>query len=131
MRTLIATFTLALFTTPVFAAKTYQMKIDWSVEGMPKTTANIITKENESAFVKRIVKDKEYFLEVLPQTMDVSGKEAIRMDFKVGTIAKNGERTIASTPQVITNPNEVATITVGDSKTKSEVTSISVLATQK
>ncbi len=96
----------------------YQLKVDWSVIGMPKTSAKILVKEGETASTKYKADDQEYFMDVVTaENRDTkTGKKdkAIFMKFTVGTINAKGERTVVSTPQVIAIENEKAEITVGE-----------------
>lgn len=112
---------------PAFAAKTYNLKIDWSVEGMPKVSSTLAAKEGQMKTLTKKYDGKEYFLEVVA---NAEKKSVVVMKFAAGTVAKNGEKLIISTPQVITKERSSASITVTNSETHKEQVSISVYATK-
>jgi type II secretory pathway component GspD/PulD (secretin) len=57
---------------------------------------------------------------------DIPG--AVVMEFTVGTIDKNGEKTVHSRPKIIARENEEAKIEIGDSTTGKEQLSLSIIA---
>lgn len=122
MKSLILTLLLSANT--AFATQFYEINLDWSAEGLPKTHAQIITKNGEVATVKRKINNEEFLLEVTPKPADKNG---ILMEFTISKINNKGEKTILSTPRISALANEPASITLHNEQ-KAEILSISALA---
>lgn len=111
-----------LFANSAFAAQFYEINLDWSAEGLPKTHAKILTKAGEAATVKSKNNNEEFILEVNPQPSE--DKKGVWMKFNVSKINATGEKTSLGTPQIRALLGETAAISVGE-KDKAEILSIS------
>ena len=124
MKILGLTFLLAC--SSAFASITnYDLQMDLSLNGKHVSSPRVIAKEGEIATIVQKTDDKETFIEVITTKADM--KNAVMMKFTVGTIGKNGERTILARPQVIARENETAKISQGETGGQ-ELLSLSVTA---
>ncbi len=124
MKILGLTFLLAC--SSAFASITsYDLKMDLSLNGKHVSSPRIIAKEGEIASIVQKSDDKETFIDVVTTKADT--KNAVLMKFTVGTIGKNGERTILARPQIIAKENETAKISQGETGGQ-ELLSLSVTA---
>ena len=124
MKILGLTFLLAC--SSAFASTTsYDLQMDLSLNGKHVSSPRVIAKEGEIATIVQKTDDKETFIEVITTKADM--KNAVMMKFTVGTIGKNGERTILARPQVIARENETAKISQGETGGQ-ELLSLSVTA---
>ncbi len=121
---------ICLISVSVFAnQKTFDLKIDFSIDGKHVSSPRIVVKEGEKGTITQDVDGYQTFIDVVAkEEQSPSGQSAIRMNFVIGKIALDGTRKIVSQPQIISIPNEEAQITVGQSG-KSETLSLSVIAT--
>ena len=124
MKILGLTFLLAC--SSAFASITsYDLKIDLSLNGKHVSSPRIIAKEGETASIIQKSDDKETFIDIVTTKADM--KNAVMMKFTVGTIGKNGERTILARPQIIAKENVTAKISQGETGGE-ELLSLSVTA---
>ncbi|MGZ3787505.1 MAG: hypothetical protein ACXVLQ_03230 [Bacteriovorax sp.] len=108
-----------------FASTSYDLKMDLSLNGKHVSSPRVIAQEGETATIIQKSDGKETFIDVVTTKADM--KNSVMMKFTVGTIGKNGERTILSRPQVIARENETAKISQGETGGQ-ELLSLSVIA---
>lgn len=107
----------------------YDLKMDLSMNGKHVSSPRIILKAGEKGTINQKTDTEESFIEVVATEGQVQNNKGIMMNFTVGYIGKNGERTIVSKPQILAKENEPALITVGE-KDGTEL-SLSVVAKRK
>lgn len=121
---------LVLFGSSAFASNAYDLKMDLSLNKKHVSSPRIIVKAGEMGSInQKNGTEDEHFIEVIATESSIKNKKGILMNFTIGTIGKNGERTILAKPQILAKENEPAQITIGE-KNGSEV-SLSVTATGK
>ncbi|MFN7728293.1 MAG: hypothetical protein ACK5P7_03980 [Bdellovibrio sp.] len=114
----------------VFASTNgYDLKIDLSMNGKQVSTPRLILKAGEVGKINQSTDGEKSFIEVVATEGQVQKHKGILMNFTVGHISKNGERTIVSKPQILAKENEPASITISE-KDGTEI-SLSVLAKRK
>ena len=109
------------------AEKTYDIKIDLSLNKKKISTSRLIVKEGEGGSVTQDTAAGKSFVEVVAMEGVAENKKAVMMNFIVGMINENGVRTIVSRPQILVAENELAEVIVGDQNNK-EVMSMAVVA---
>lgn len=107
------------------ATTSYDLKMELSLNGKHISSPRVIAREGETATIIQKSDDMETFIDVVTTTYDA--KNTVMMKFTVGTIGKNGERIILSSPKIISKENEVAKISQGETG-KPEQISLSVIA---
>lgn len=107
----------------------YDLKMDLSINGKHVSSPHIFVKAGEMGSVSQKTDTEENFIEVIATEGQVQNQKGIMMNFTVGYIGKNGERTVVSTPQILAKENEPALFTVGQ-KNGTEL-SLSVVAKRK
>ena len=109
---------------PVFAAsKTYNLKMDLSMEGKHVSSPQINVKEGEPALLTQEANGEKISMEVV-----VTGQEkAVVMNFVISTLTAKGEKKILAKPKITALENEKAEISVGTEKSK-DLLSLSVTA---
>lgn len=107
------------------ATTSYDLKMELSLNGKHISSPRVIAREGETATIIQKSDDMETFIDVVTTTYDA--KNTVMMKFTVGTIGKNGERIILSSPKIISKENEVAKIFQGETG-KPEQISLSVIA---
>ena len=121
---------LAFVGSSAFAATNgYDLKMDLSLNGKHISSPRVIVKAGETATVTQKTDTEENFIEVVATEGSIQKHKGILMNFVVGVIGKNGERTIKAKPQVLAKENEPAQITVGEKN--GEEVSLSVVANRK
>lgn len=113
------------------STKGYDLKMELSLNGKHISSPRIIVKEGETATVTQKTDSEESFIEVVAIEGTVQNHNSIMMKFVVGTISKNGERTIVSKPQILARENEPAQITVSEKENGPVQLSLSVIAKRK
>lgn len=103
----------------------YDIKVDYTLNGKPVTGTHLRVKEGETATMITKKGSQESFMEVTP----VKSDKGVHMKFVLGTIDENGERSVISTPEVITGSNGKAQI-IQDDKDGDKM-SLSVLAKEQ
>jgi type II secretory pathway component GspD/PulD (secretin) len=123
---------LMIFGNSAFAATTngYDLKMDLSLNGKHISSPRVIVKASETATITQKTDTEETFIEVIAAEGEIQNHKGILMKFTVGTINKDGKRTIISKPQILAKENEKSQITVGESGS-SENLSLSVLAKRR
>lgn len=120
---------LLLISSSAFASSNgYEMMMDLSLDGNPSTSAHVTAQEGKVALVTQKTDSGETFLEIIATEGKSQDHSKILMKFIVGTIAKNGKRTILARPQVIVRDGEPARISQNDEKTGEEYLSLSIIA---
>lgn len=107
----------------------YDLKMELSLNGKHISSPRVIVKAGETATVTQKTDTEESFIEVVATEGKVQNHKGIMMNFVVGVIGKDGERTIKAKPQILAKENEPAQITIGG-KNGDEV-SLSVIANRK
>jgi type II secretory pathway component GspD/PulD (secretin) len=131
MKRIFATAVIALFSSSAFATSAgYEMKMDLSINGKLVSSPRVIALAGEKASVtQRLEKSKNgTFIEVVA-TEDQGEFKGILMKFVVGTIDRDGKKTILATPSIIATENEKAEVSVSDNG-KQEY-ALSVIASRK
>ena len=108
----------------------YDLKLNLSLNGKHVSSPRVITKAGETATVTQNTAPEKTFIEVIANEGEIQGHKGILIKFVVGTIDKNGKKTILSTPEVLTSENKLARISVGKDSTHPKL-SMSVLALRK
>lgn len=93
--------------------KGYDLKIDLSLKGKHVASPHLVVKEGEKATITPQSDNAARFIEVTATEGEVQGHKGILMNFTVGSITKDGKRTILSTPEILAKENESAQIVVG------------------
>jgi ribosomal protein S4 len=106
-------FVLTIIAGSAFAENGYDLKINLSLNGKHVASPRIIVKAGEKATITQRGYSQESFIEVVATENEAKNVPGILMKFSVGYIQKNGERTIISQPQILTNENSLSTMTVG------------------
>lgn len=109
----------------IASTTSYELKMDLSLNGKHVSSPRIIANEGEVATIVQESDDKETFIDVITTKADI--KNTVMMTFTVGTIGKNGERTILARPQVLARENEAASFSQGKTGGQ-EIISLSVTA---
>lgn len=107
----------------------YDLKMDLSLNGKHISSPRVIVKAGETATITQKTDTEESFIEVVATEGSIQNHKGILMNFVVGVIGKNGERTIKAKPQVLAKENEAAQITVGENN--GDEVSLSVVANRK
>lgn len=114
---IIATF---LLINSTFAAiKTYDLKMNVSLDGKSISNSKILAEEDKTTTITSA--DANNFIEVIPTKY----QDKVLMKFTVGKI-ENGERKIICTPEIIVKENDPVTMTMQDNDNVSKQLSISV-----
>lgn len=121
---------LAFMGSSAFAStNAYDLKMDLWMNGKHVSSPRIIVKAGEMGSISQKTDTEESFIEVVATEGQFQNHKGIMMNFTVGYIGKNGERTVVSKPQILAKENEPALITVGE-KDGTEL-SLSVVAKRK
>ncbi len=108
---------LAFIGSSAFASvKSYDLKMNLSLNGKHTSSPRVLVKAGETATITQKTETEESFIEVVVTEGSVQNHKGILMNFVVGVIGKNGERTIKAKPQVLAKENELAQITIGENK---------------
>ncbi len=113
------------------SSKGYDLTMDLSLEGKHIASPRVTLKEGKTATVTQMTETGEKFIEVTVAEGTLQNHKGILMKFTIGTIGKNGERTILAKPQVLAKEGEPAKITQADDKSGVEHLSLSVVAKSK
>lgn len=108
------------------ASTNYNLKFDLSLNGKHVASPRLITKEGETASIVQKNDEGETFIDVVA-TKATNMKNAVLMNFTIGTIGKSGERTTLSKAQIIAKENKQATITQHESDGRENL-SLTVIA---
>ena len=110
--------------------RTYDLKVNLTMNGKHVSSPQIIAKEGETASMTQELNGEKIFMDVIATENTAKDKNAIFMKFSVGTISAKGEKKIISTPQILALENQKAEIQVVDEKDHENL-SISVVAIRK
>ena len=108
----------------------YDLKMKLSVNGKIISAPHILTKAGETTTITQKTEDEESFVEVTAIDGSILGTEGIMMTFVVGTIDKDGQRTITSRPQIFAKENKQSKVTV-EQDGRNEILLLSVVAKRK
>ena len=108
----------------------YGLEMELSLNGKVISAPQINTKVGATSFVTQKTDTEESFIEVTAIDGSILGNEGIMMTFVVGTIDKDGNRTITSKPGLFAKENTHSEVTVEQEQGK-ETLSLSVLAKRK
>ncbi len=107
----------------------YEIKTDLFLNGKYAYSPRFVVKEGQTAsFTGKsngYNDGKETFIDVIATKADV--KDAVMMKFTVGTIDKNGKRTILASPKMVAKENQEAQISQGE-KSGRELLALTVTA---
>lgn len=109
------------------ATNGYDLKMEMALDKKTIASPRIIVQENLSAMVTQKTDSEENFIEVTASEGSVGGNKGILMKFIIGSIGKNGQKTILSEPQVLAKENEPAKIKIEDGHDGGEL-SLTVIA---
>jgi hypothetical protein len=116
-------------TSSAFASSNaYDLKMDLSLNGKHLSSPRVIVKEGEVATITQKTESEENFIEVTATENMVMHHRGIKMNFTVGTIAKDGKRIVASKPQVLVEENKPAQLMMNGGSAQ---LSLSVVAQRK
>lgn len=120
---------ICLFGISTFAGQNqFDLKMELSMNGELVSKPHLVVKEGKTGFVSQTKNGETSFIEVVArEEIAPNGKEAIKMTFVVGKIAKDGTKTPISRPQIFAMPNKKAQIKVGSDSPPNEL-SLSVVA---
>lgn len=119
---------LVLVSGSVMAAKSYDLKLDYMVNGKRVSSPQIVVKEGVTSTVFNDSADGKSFIEVTP-TKDATDNK-LKMKFAVGTIDEMGERTILARPEMMIEENRMGKITTGENEGTEDMT-LSAFAKEK
>lgn len=108
----------------------YGLEMELSMNGKVISAPQINTKVGETSLITQKTDSEENFIEVTAIDGSILGNEGIMMTFVVGTIDKDGNRTITSKPGLFAKENTHSEVTVEQEQGK-ETLSLSVLAKRK
>lgn len=113
-----------------FASKnSYDLKMDLSINGKHIASPRVFVKAGEMKTITQKTGNEESFIEVVATEGSIQDHKGILVNFAVGFISKNGERTIKAKPQLLAKENESTQITITENN--GEVISLSVVAKRK
>lgn len=107
----------------------YDLKMDLSLNGKLVSSPRMIVKAGEKAMITQSNNSEESFIEVTAKEGPIQNHKGILMNFVVGTVGKDGKRTVLSEPQILAKENEPAQITVDEAN--GSKMSLSVVAKRK
>jgi type II secretory pathway component GspD/PulD (secretin) len=108
---------------------TYEIDMNLSLNGGKYITSPRITvKDGVAATMAESTNNAETFIEVVATEGQIQDRKGIFMKFKVGTVDKDGNKTIISEPQILASENEPAQISIGDNTNGTEKMSLIVVA---
>lgn len=113
------------------SSRGYELKMDLSLDGQHVSSPRVVTVAGETATVTQKNETGQSFIEVTANEGAIQGHKGILMKFVVGTISKNGKRTILSKPEVLAKENVPAQITVGKENGANPEVALSVVAQRK
>lgn len=123
----------ALLSSTAFAASTgYDLNLELSINGKHISSSRIVALAGEKASItQRMENSKDgNFIEVVATEGEIQGKKGILMNFVVGTIDRDGKKTILARPSILSTENQKAEMTVSEENNKDSV-SLSVVAQRK
>ena len=113
-----------------FASNGYDLKMELSKNGKKVSSPRIRVLEGEAGSITQETSTGKTFIEVVAKEGEIQNRKGILMIFTVGYIGKDGKRTIVYRPQILTEENKNAQITLGEEGGK-ETMSLSVVAQRK
>ena len=116
---------------PTALEKAYDLQMELTIDGKHVSSPRVLVKPGETASVTQQSETDNSFIEVVATEGTLQNHSGILMKFVVGTIDKDGKRTIVSHPEILAKENEPATITVGQKNGSPEELSLSVVAERK
>ncbi len=123
-------FSISLPTLAANQIKTYNLKMNISLDGKHIFSPDLTVKEGTKGFITSNGKTDITYIEVTAtdhKTAD--GKQTVHLKFNIGKLNKDGSKTLTFSPEIIAIPNKKASIEVGENP-KKELLALSVLATQ-
>lgn len=90
-----------------FAAPSYDLKVDLSVDGKLVSSPHLVVREGETGSIIQDTNGKKIYIDVVAKAHKPKG---IEMNFQYGEILANGEKQTLYTPQIIALENEKASI---------------------
>ncbi|WP_413290623.1 hypothetical protein [Bdellovibrio sp. HCB337] len=110
----------------------FELQMELSIDGKKVASPSLIALEGEKASISQRnenSKDGSFIEVVTTQEKSETNSNMITLSFVVGTIDRDGKRTILASPRVITIENEKATVSI-DQEDQDEV-SLSVVARRR
>lgn len=105
----------------------YDLKMEMSLNAKTISSPRIVVKENQTGSITQKTDTEENFIEVTASEGQVGKNKGILMKFTIGSVLKNGQRTILSEPQILAKENEPAKILIDDGHGGEEL-SLTVIA---
>lgn len=103
-----------LFSTSILASQnTYQVNLDYSIDGQPSGKMTVTVEEGKLASAEVNSEKGQTFFDVIATEHKYKGKRAIHLEFNVGYLQRDGSRKIISRPKTVTLSGQEASITVG------------------
>lgn len=108
----------------------YDLKVDFSLNGDPVFSPEILVKEGEKAMVSHRIGSEDYFIEVVATSFPAKHPPTfiILMQFVVGKISNSGERTMMTNLNLMTTENEPAKVTTNEENGEKDALSLAVVA---
>ena len=122
MKLFTALFVFLFSTTLMAATNIYELKMNFSIDGKNISSTTIIVEDGKIGTVVQENKKEKNFFEVVATEGEINGNKGILMNFKVGHILKDGSKKILFSPRLLSKNGQEASVTVGDEKTKEEMT---------
>lgn len=119
---------LILVSGSAFAAKSYDLKLDYMVNGKRVASPAMVVKEGVTSTVFSETATGKSFIEVTP-TKDMEDNK-LKMKFIVGTIDEMGERTVLARPEMMIEENRMGKISTGENEGTEDMT-LSAFAKEK
>lgn len=98
--------------------------------GKKVSSPRIIVREGEVGSIIQETSAEKTFIEVVAKEGEIQSHKGILMNFVVGYFDKDGKKIVAYRPQILTDENKNAQITLGEEGRK-ETISFSVVAQRK
>jgi len=118
-----------LVSVSAFATHGYKLDMELSVDGKNVSSPRLMVLEGKKGSITQESSNEKTFIEVVAKEGWVENHKGIMLNFKVGYIGADGQKTIFANPQVLAKENEPAQITVENQN--HEKLSLSVIATRK
>ena len=124
-------FALSTVASVAATTNTYHLNFDLSLNGQHVSSPEVSLKEGSTGTITQKIEMGDCFIEVVPSESTVKNHPGILMKFTIGTIGKNGVRTVISKARALLKENDPAKITVDKLDGRSEKLLFSVTAERK
>lgn len=104
--------------------------MELSLNGKKVSTPRTIVREGQVGSVTEGNSAEQIFIEVVAKEGEIQNHKGIMMNFVVGKIGHDGQKTIMSRPQILTKENEAAQVALTETNGQ-EAILLSVVAQRK